>query len=365
MDQRHAADGRVPDPMRHAHEVVGLYGDPASTWGICVELAFSDSLDVERIRQRADQLVVDYPHLGSTPTVSRSVDVQWETTRAGLASTPFTAGAPLVRLAVDESCRRILIAAHHGVCDGLGLVAIADRLTERCITSKARGIGDRAASRHFLASSLRRLSEAALQPPARFFGTGAQESGGPEVLLTCRLDVQRKGTVELCHALVQVFAAWPSPGRRRRRPLFLMGASRRRAGVLEPDRQTAYLRFPLHPNWPVSRIREEFARLEPEPDFPETSAGGLGPFVTRLLRNRLGATALLSNLGVLEGNGLQSVAMFPAVSGPRAVAVGISTTSSTTTLTLRTRSQDFTRAEAQELLDRVGKRFVAVTRKDQ
>ena len=76
---------------------------------------------------------------------------------------------------------------------------------------------------------------------------------------------------------------------------------------------------------------------EPEPDFPETSARGIGPWVTHLLRGRLGATALLSNLGVLEAPGLGSVAMFPATSGPRAVAVGLATAGGTTTLSLRTR----------------------------
>ena len=59
---------------------------------------------------------------------------------------------------------------------------------------------------------------------------------------------------------------------------------------------------------------------------------------------------MLSNLGVLEAPGLRSVAMFPATSGPRAVAVGLATAGGTTTLSLRTRRADFAPADSARLL---------------
>ena len=122
---------------------------------------------------------------------------------------------------------------------------------------------------------------------------------------------------------------------------------------MAPDRQTAYLRFPFDLDWDRDQAASAFAALAPEPEFPETSAGGVGPRLTRLLRNRLGATAQLSNLGVVEGAGLLHAAMFPALSGPRGVAVGLVSTTSTTTLSLRTRGSEFAAADTAELLDRI------------
>jgi hypothetical protein len=43
--------------------------------------------------------------------------------------------------------------------------------------------------------------------------------------------------------------------------------------------------------------------------------------------------------------------MHPVPSGPRAVAVGLASTSSTTTVTLRTRRAEFTPGETEQLLE--------------
>ena len=98
--------------------------------------------------------------------------------------------------------------------------------------------------------------------------------------------------------------------------------------------------------------------MVPEPDFPATSVRGVGPRVAHLLRRRLGATALLSNLGRIDGP-VDSVAMFPACSGPRAVAVGLASTPTSTTLSLRTRRADFTADEHAGLLADLADRFFA------
>ena len=105
-------------------------------------------------------------------------------------------------------------------------------------------------------------------------------------------------------------------------------------------------------------LRRAIATVDPEPDFPATSARGIGPRVTHLMRGRLGATALLSNLGTVEG-AVDSIAMFPACSGPRAVAIGLASTPTTTTLSLRTRRSDFTADEHAGLLSDLAARFFA------
>ena len=45
--------------------------------------------------------------------------------------------------------------------------------------------------------------------------------------------------------------------------------------------------------------------------------------------------------------------MFPALSGPRGVAVGLVSTSTTTTVSLRTRGAEFGAADTEDLLDRI------------
>jgi hypothetical protein len=80
--------------------------------------------------------------------------------------------------------------------------------------------------------------------------------------------------------------------------------------------------------------------------------------VTHLVRGRLGATALLSNLGLVEGP-VESLAMFPACSGPRAVAIGLASTRACTTLSLRTRRAEFDAEEHARLLDDLADRFFA------
>ena len=331
---------------RQAREVVGLYGDPDTTWGICLELGFSDPLEAAVVRERLAPLVAAYPHLGPAPTLEL-VGSDWETRRDELAATPYAVDGPLVRVALSADCTRLFVAAHHGACDGLGLVAIADRLTGARLVSRARGIGDLAAPRSFLRSSIARLNEAIWRPPPRFARHRDEQATGEQLRVTSvpRLNA---GTVDLCVALGRVFGDWS--GARARRPLLVMGASRRDPGDLEPDRQTAYLRLLLDPGWSREEVKAAFGALTPEPDFPETSVGGIGPRITHLLRGRLGATAQLSNLGIVEGAGLEYAAMFPALSGPRGVAVGLVSTTRTTTVSLRTRGSEFGPTDTEELL---------------
>jgi hypothetical protein len=128
------------------------------------------------------------------------------------------------------------------------------------------------------------------------------------------------------------------------------------AGEVDAETLRAYLRLRVPATTTPDDVRRELAAVDPEPDFPSTSARGLGPRVTHLLRHRLGATALLSNLGLVDGP-IESIAMFPACSGPRAVAVGLGSTGTTTTLSLRTRRAEFGAAEHARLLEELGVRL--------
>lgn len=339
---------------RQAREVVGLYGDPDTTWGICLELGYADPLDAATVDGRLSSLVAPYPHLGPAP-VLEVVTSDWERRREAIAAAPYPVDGPQVRIALSSDGVRLLVAAHHGACDGLGLVAIAEHVTGAALVSKARGIGDVAAPRSFLRSSIGRLNEAIWRPPPRFSQHQPEPATG-EQLRVLTFPRQHAGTVDLCVAVGAVFREWNGPSSARR-PLLVMGASRRAPGRLEPDRQTAYLRLRLDPGWSPSQVRSAFAALAPEPDFPETSVGGIGPRVTHLLRGRLGATAQLSNLGIVEGDGLEYAAMFPALSGPRGVAVGLVTTARSTTVSLRTRGAEFGPTDTAALLARIAEQL--------
>lgn len=332
---------------RHAHEVVGLYGDPDNSWGICAEFRFTEQVDPAAVDAALGRACREQTHLGEAPQARVVADPRWEEERRWVASAPYRVGEPLLRVRISSDGRTLLVGAHHGVVDGLGLVALAATATGLPIAARARGIGDAPAPSGFWRSSLRRLAEALFRPPPRFAGHGVTGSAGAVEDLSSRaLGARRSGTGQLAHAVALVFAA-QSP---QRRPLLVVGASRRPPGQLAADRSTAFLRVRLPRSADLAAVRRAIEDVAPEPDFPETTVGGIGPRITHLLRGRLGATALLSNLGVLEAPGLESVTMFPAASGPRSVAVGLASTPTQTMLSLHTRRADFTRAEHDALL---------------
>jgi hypothetical protein len=350
---RHA--GRAPrrDPaLQQAHEVVGLYGDPDTSWGIAVDLGVRE-IDPDDVGSRLAGMCADHEHLGMVPTVEVVPQAQWRARRADLAAARYEAGA-LLRVAVRLDGRRLFVGAHHGAVDGLGLVAVAGVAMGHELTTLARGVGERRAASGFVRSSLGRLREALVDPPPRFAGQGGAglTEGGAEDLSERTRPLADRGTAHLAVAAADVFGRRGHEGL----PLLVVGASRRASTLPEPDRQTAYLRIRVPVGAAPGEVRRALAAAAPEPDFPATSARGLGPWVTHLVRRRLGATALLSNLGRVDGP-VESVAMFPACSGPRAVAIGLASTQSCSTLSLRTRRAEFSADEHARLLDELADRF--------
>jgi hypothetical protein len=347
---------RLDPAVRGAREVVGMYGDPDTTWGICLEARLADPVTLPEAVAGVAALCARFPHLGAAPLVEQRSAAQWSQTRQEVAATPYGPSSPLLRVVVSEDGCGLVVGAHHGVIDGLGLLAVAGAAVGRGLRTQARGIGDRAAPRGFLASSVRRLGEAVTDPPAHFEGTGENSSRAEDLTALTHPRVDR-GTAHLARAVLAVHDVRRTrPGRR---PVLVVGASRRVDELPLPDRQTAYLRLRVGPDTDRSRLTEAIAELRPEPDFPETSAGGVAPLAIRLLRGRLGATAMLSNLGRVDadGGGVLSLAMYPASSGPRSVAVGLASTATTTTLSLRTRRRDFSAAEHEALLGSLADRF--------
>jgi hypothetical protein len=325
----------------HATEVVGLYGDPDSTWGIALDLGLEVPADADLVGRRAELLAADHPHLGPAPVLQVVDEAARSAAVHDAAAAAYPPGGPMVRLVLSADGRSLLVAAHHGAVDGLGLLGVAREVLDLDLRSAARGIGRRPAPVGFVRSSVRRLGEALVSPPVRFRGAG-EEGSAREDLTAHAVPAQRRGTSALAAAVLATHGRLHPEARGR--AVLAVGASRRSDPRPTPDRQTAYLRLRAATDLPPVDVAALLADLPPEPDFPETSAGGVGPLITRAVRSRLGATATLSNLGQLEG-ALTSAAMYPALNGPRAVGVGLATAGETTTLTLRTRRRDFTADE--------------------
>lgn len=340
--------------LRRARQVVGLYGDPDSTWGIAVELGWSRPVEADAVAAAWPRLSARFPHLGAPdrPRVCPPEDFDRE--RELLTAARYLPGEPPVRVLLSADGHRMQVAAHHGAVDGLGLLAVAAGLTGRAISSAAQGIGERPARHGFVLSSARRLVEAVLSPPGRFPGAGST-GDIREDLRVAELPPGRQGSAALSAAVLAAQATLGASGA----TVLLLGASRRPGSRLAPDRDTAYLRLRAPRGATAAQLAELLRVTPPEPAFPETAAGGIGPWVTRLLRSRLGSTALISNLGVITGEGLRDVAMFPAPSGPRAVALGLASTERATRLTLRTQRCDFTEAESAAIFDAIGQAFTA------
>ncbi len=320
--------------------MVGLYGDPDVTWSILLELELDDSLDSLETQERARQLAADWPHLGRTPTV-RTVSEGWEAMRHTFANKPYGPQDALVRVALGFEGHRLLVAAHHGAMDGVGLIATASALSGRTLRSRARGLSGRKPRGGFVSGSLRRLGEALVSPPARFSPEPgeADEPRSGDVLLATALMPGRPDTAALVLGASRLLQAWNDEARRRggRRVVAVALSRRSGAHVLAPDRDTAYARVRTDSLVDLEGARALVEGLVPEPDFPVSDGRGLGPRLTRLLGSRLGSSVLVSNLGELTGAGVVGASFWPSASGPNGVCLGLVSAGDKSTLTLRAR----------------------------
>ncbi|WP_372664389.1 hypothetical protein [Amycolatopsis kentuckyensis] len=329
----------------HAHRVVGLYGDPTVSWSILLEAELGTAApDPEKLRARLAAAVQQYPHLGAVPENERVTDLP--STRDRFASAPYERGAPLLRVAAGEST--LLVAAHHGALDGLGLLSLLGILLDVPVSSGATGIGERTGGKPFALSALQRLAEALFAPPGRITPDRGAEAVG-DVFAARHEPRLRLGAAGFVAAAARATERWNGAhGARTARVVAALGASWRSGAAPEPVHDSAFFRLRLRPGADVAAV---LAAQPPEPDFPARSSR-LARLGTRLLASRLGSTFLVSNLGVVStGDSVRSLAFYPAASGRSGVAFGAATTGDVTTVTVRARRKDFDAAAAGRLLD--------------
>lgn len=325
----------------HAHRVVGLYGDPTVSWSILLEATLPSVLTPEKARMRLEVATGERPHLGAAPEVESFPVNDLSSVRDRFADAPYDRGAPLIRVAVCGDEPIVLIAAHHGALDGLGLLAVLGIVLDVPISSAASGIGARTTDRSFLASAVRRLAEALFAPPARITPERG-ESGPGDVFAARNLPRTRLGSAVFAAAAANLTELWNSRhGARTSRVVAAVGASWRGGAAPEPEHDSAFFRLRLGREATAADVSAVLATQPPEPDFPARSSR-IARLGTRLLASRLGSTYLVSNLGIVSGAAaVTSIAFYPAASGRSGVAFGAATVGETSTVTVRARRKDF------------------------
>lgn len=331
----------------HAHRVVGLYGDPTVSWSILLEAELGTAApEPEKLRARLAAAVQHYPHLGAVPEIELTTDLP--ATRDRFASAPYEREAPLLRVAVRAGEPTLLVAAHHGALDGLGLLSLLGVLLDVPVSSAATGIGARTGGKPFALSAVQRLAEALFAPPGRITPDRRTEAAGD--VFAARHEARlRLGAAGFVAAAARATESWNrAHGARTARVVAALGASWRPGAAPEPVHDSAFFRLRLSSGADVAAV---LGNQPPEPDFPARSSR-LARLGTRLLASRLGSTFLVSNLGVVStGDTVRSLAFYPAASGRSGVAFGAATTGGTTTVTVRARRKDFDADAAARLLD--------------
>src|SRR5262249_23681187 len=155
------------------------------------------------------------------PLVERVASV--DALRERFASEAYGPDEPLVRAAAGIDEPGLLLAAHHGAVDGIGLLALLSAALAQRVHTKSPGGGDRAATSSFLAGAARRMAEAAFAPPTRLWppprssGAGrfaragfasAKTAPAGDALAAARLAHARIGTAALTAAAGSVTAWW-------------------------------------------------------------------------------------------------------------------------------------------------------------
>jgi len=342
------------EAVRAARSTVGWYGDPTISWSVLLHAKLDSLADPADVGERLAAMVAHYPHLGPAPAVHTAGRANWPAVVARFADQPYADGWPLVRVAVGSEEPRIAIAAHQGVTNGLGLLALLGAALETTVTSTARGIGDRPASTSSAMAAARRLAEAALRPPARIARRGGDPTHTGDVLTDVELPAARVGTGELIAATARAVEWWnqrESSRGHHGRHVAGVEVSRRGGGRLTPELDSAFLRVPLPADPSGTTVRRTIAERAPEPAYPRTRSVAPQPVANALAR-RLGPTFLVSNLGRAgAGTTVRSLAFYPTASGRSGIAIGAATAGAITTITIRARRSDFDGKAARELLD--------------
>jgi hypothetical protein len=341
------------EAVSRAKDALAWTGQPEAAWSIVLEALLSAPMSADRVRERLAAASAAAPALGPPAPVDAVADADLARVRSAFADTPYTEGGPTVRAAVSGGDHAaVVLAAHHGALDGLGLVALLGWVLGAPVTSSVRGVISPPGERWRPAAVARRLREAVFTPPARVRPPRRDRGVRGDRLVAVTGPVLHGGTATLVGAAARGMRAWnQAHGGPTRRPVVAVGVSRRSGAEPTLAHDATWLRLHLDGAADDAAVAAVLARTPAErvgsaPALPRPLA-----VAVRLLAEQLGSSLLVSNLGVLSGPPeLSSVAFFPKQYGRSAVALGAATVAGATTLSLRVRARDFGPDDADRLL---------------
>lgn len=324
---------------------VAFSGDPAASWSILLEASLREAPDPSVVAARMSRACTEFPNLGPAAVVLRPSD--WDGARAEFADGHYRVGDPLVRVALAGDS--LMIAAHHGAVDGLGLLALLGVALGESVHSSATGVALRSPDRPYLLSALDRVREAVWTPPTRIQSSLRGNEFGDH-LVSRALPAVKLGSARLTSAALDATRKWNGArGAAHGRVVAAIGASWRGGADPRPEADSALLRLRLPAGATEDDVRALLTAAAPEAGFP-SAYNPVAQWGMRLLASRLGSTFLVSNLGVVKAN-VRALRFYPAASGRSGVAFGVVTTGEITTVTVRLRRKDFDAAAAAGLLD--------------
>ena len=332
------------EAVARAKDALAFTGQPEAAWSIVLEALLSAPVSADRVRERLAAASATAPALGPPAAVDVVADADLPRVRSAFADTRYAEGGPTVRAAVTSGDHAaVVLAAHHGALDGLGLVALLGWVLGSPVTSSVRGVISPPDERWRPAAVARRLREAVFTPPARVQPPRRDRGVRGDRLVAATGTILHGGTATLVGAAARGMRAWnqaqgeadsPAGGGGRRLPAQWRRAdARARRHLVAPPPRRCHGRCGGggRPGADSRRARRARTRAA-------SAAGG----AVRLMAQHLGSSLLVSNLGVLSGPPELSVGrVLPQAYGRSAVALGAATVAGATTRALRVQARDF------------------------
>lgn len=337
--------------------------DPRIAWRILLTAELEGAPDLAELDRRMAAL---YDEQGWRDAPAARTAGEAAALRAGLTGDD---PAPVV---AGVAGSHLVVSAHHGRVDGLGLLQALAALLAGPVVSSARGVGERPTTGSAVRTALGRLGEVVARPPARLRPVApGRRATGRDVMV--HRDVPgRWRTADLVHAGARgVVDLESARGRPAHRVAVAVGGSRtpvvgerriadrsvllRLRGVERLDRGAVADLLATAP------VQTPPAIGSPGPAgraLDRVTAGGL-----RLLAPRLGSTLLVSHLGrVTAPPAVQRLVFHPVTAGGSGLALGAVTVAGRTgadrtTLSLRGREGPWDSDGLERLLEAIARRL--------
>lgn len=343
------------DAVLRAGRSLALFGHPEERWSIVLHARLANPLDGAAVAPRLQAGLSSRPELGPRPSIDVVSAAELAPALAAAAGAAYQVGGPALRVAlIAEPDPGVVLAAHHGVLDGLGLLALLGLVLGGPVVSGARGLTPQAQSGGgFGTFAARRVAEALFWPPTRIAGPAPSSAATGELLAGRSVPAFGGGAAALTAAAVRTVMLWNHEhGATAERVAVAIGASQRSGSAPTLEHRAAWLRIRVADGEEetVSMALGQAPALPVAP--PTRRLAGVGRLAAALLSRRLGSTLLMSNLGAVTGPPeLREIAFYPVTHGHRAVALGAATVSGRSTLTLRAEARDFDRVSLERMLE--------------